>query len=73
MFSCTRFVYFSRAIDLGFLVSLGHVPDLLLNRDIVQHDVESGKHPEAMTKLLERQLNDCGMSIPFPALFHSFA
>ncbi|KDQ61670.1 hypothetical protein JAAARDRAFT_66748 [Jaapia argillacea MUCL 33604] len=28
-------------------------------RQIVQNDAESGKHPEAMTKLLERQLNDC--------------
>ncbi|KAG8220842.1 hypothetical protein J3R82DRAFT_2336 [Butyriboletus roseoflavus] len=28
-------------------------------RSIVQHDAESGKHPEAMTKLLERQLNEC--------------
>jgi hypothetical protein len=30
-------------------------------RQIVQQDAESGKHPRAMTKLLERQLNDCGM------------
>lgn len=30
-------------------------------RGIVQADVESGKHPEAMTRLLERQLNECGM------------
>jgi hypothetical protein len=29
-------------------------------RQIVQHDVGSGKHPEALTKLLERQLNECG-------------
>ncbi|KAH9935913.1 uncharacterized protein BXZ73DRAFT_45394 [Epithele typhae] len=28
-------------------------------RNIVSGDVESGKHPAAMTKLLERQLNDC--------------
>ncbi|TDL23623.1 hypothetical protein BD410DRAFT_786858 [Rickenella mellea] len=28
-------------------------------RDIVRSDIESGKHPEAMTKLLERQLNEC--------------
>ncbi|PIL25010.1 hypothetical protein GSI_12898 [Ganoderma sinense ZZ0214-1] len=28
-------------------------------RNIVQADVESGKHPPAMTKLLERQLNEC--------------
>ncbi|EIN06053.1 hypothetical protein PUNSTDRAFT_115424 [Punctularia strigosozonata HHB-11173 SS5] len=28
-------------------------------RYIVQHDAESGKHPRAMTTLLERQLNDC--------------
>lgn len=26
---------------------------------IVQQDAESGKHPEAMTKLLERQFNEC--------------
>jgi hypothetical protein len=30
-------------------------------RQIVQHDVRSGKHPESLTKLLERQLNECGM------------
>ncbi|KAL4065942.1 hypothetical protein J3A83DRAFT_336833 [Scleroderma citrinum] len=29
-------------------------------RSIVQQDADSGKHPEAMTKLLERQLNECG-------------
>ena len=29
-------------------------------REIVRGDIESGKHPEAMTKLLERQLNECG-------------
>jgi len=29
-------------------------------RSIVQNDAESGKHPEAMTKLLERQFNECG-------------
>ena len=34
-------------------------------RSIVQHDAESGKHPEAMTKLLERQLNECGAQLPF--------
>ncbi|KAF7797505.1 hypothetical protein EIP86_008705 [Pleurotus ostreatoroseus] len=28
-------------------------------RSIVQQDAESGKHPEAMTTLLERQLNEC--------------
>lgn len=28
---------------------------------IIKSDSESGKHPEAMTKLLERQLWDCGM------------
>ncbi|KAI0641906.1 hypothetical protein C8Q79DRAFT_986304 [Trametes meyenii] len=28
-------------------------------RYIVQHDIESGRHPPAMTKLLERQLNEC--------------
>lgn len=34
-------------------------------RSIVQHDAESGKHPEAMTTLLERQLNECGAQFPF--------
>jgi len=29
-------------------------------RSIVQQDADSGKHPEAMTKLLQRQLNECG-------------
>lgn len=29
-------------------------------RSIVTSDKESGKHPEAMTKLLERNLNGCG-------------
>jgi hypothetical protein len=29
-------------------------------RQIVQRDAEGGKHPEALTKLLERQLNECG-------------
>lgn len=28
-------------------------------RRIVQHDADSGKHPMAMTTLLERQLNEC--------------
>ncbi|KZT27730.1 hypothetical protein NEOLEDRAFT_1130191 [Neolentinus lepideus HHB14362 ss-1] len=28
-------------------------------RQIVQNDAQSGKHPEAMIKLLERQLNEC--------------
>ena len=29
-------------------------------RSIIKNDADTGKHPEAMTKLLERQLNDCG-------------
>lgn len=29
-------------------------------RHIVQADAESGKHPKAMTTLLERQLNESG-------------
>ena len=29
-------------------------------RDIVRSDKESGKHPAAMTKLLDRQLKECG-------------
>ncbi len=32
-------------------------------REIVQGDKESGKHLEAMTTLLERQLTECGTSI----------
>ncbi|KZV59758.1 hypothetical protein PENSPDRAFT_659937 [Peniophora sp. CONT] len=28
-------------------------------RNIIRNDADSGKHPEAMTKLLERQLNEC--------------
>ncbi|KAF5336169.1 hypothetical protein D9611_006372 [Ephemerocybe angulata] len=28
-------------------------------RDIVMRDAEAGKHPKALTKLLERQLNEC--------------
>lgn len=28
-------------------------------RDIVQNDKESSKHPEAMTRLLGRQLKEC--------------
>lgn len=31
-------------------------------RDIVSRDSEAGKHPKALTKLLERQLNECGQS-----------
>ena len=31
-------------------------------RDIVRSDKESGKHPVAMTKLLDRQLKECGMT-----------
>lgn len=33
-------------------------------REIVRHDKVSGKHPEAMTKLLDRQLNECGAFTP---------
>lgn len=29
---------------------------------IIKSDSESGKHPEAMTRLLERQLGECGSS-----------
>ena len=42
-------------------------------REIVRHDKVSGKHPEAMTKLLDRELNDCGTSaavyIPHPRAY----
>jgi hypothetical protein len=31
-------------------------------RQIVHQDGEQAKHPKALTKLLERQLNECGMS-----------
>lgn len=34
-------------------------------RQIVQQDAESSKHPKAITKLLERQLNDAGMFLDF--------
>ena len=30
-------------------------------REIVHKDTESGLHPPAMTKLLDRKLNECGM------------
>jgi cytochrome c553 len=30
-------------------------------RQIVQQDAANGKHPDALTKLLERQLAECGM------------
>jgi len=33
-------------------------------RGIVRKDKESGKHPEAMTKLLDRKLNECGRFLP---------
>lgn len=29
-------------------------------RQIVQHGTQDGKSPDAVTKLLERQLNECG-------------
>ena len=29
-------------------------------RQIIQQDAKSGKHPEALTKLLDRQLHECG-------------
>jgi len=32
-------------------------------RQIIHQDAESNKHPKAITKLLERQLNECGLSI----------
>ena len=32
-------------------------------RHIVQQDAEHGKHPSALTTLLERQLNECGSSV----------
>lgn len=37
-------------------------------RNIIKHDAESGKHPVAMTKLLERQLGECGGYITFSSL-----
>lgn len=30
-------------------------------RAILRHDAESKRHPEALIKLLERQLNECGL------------
>lgn len=35
-------------------------------REIVRRDAESGLHPEAMTKLLDRQLNECGSLLSSP-------
>ncbi|KAF9453616.1 hypothetical protein P691DRAFT_800253 [Macrolepiota fuliginosa MF-IS2] len=32
-------------------------------RGIVQHDSESGRHPKALTTLLERQLNECDILV----------
>lgn len=29
-------------------------------RQIIQHGTQGGKHGDAVTKLLERQLNECG-------------
>lgn len=37
-------------------------------RQIVQSDAEGSKHNEALTKLLERQLNECGQ---FNTLIHN--
>lgn len=37
-------------------------------RNIIKHDAESGKHPVAMTKLLERQLGECGGYITFSSV-----
>ena len=34
-------------------------------RSIVHQDGEQAKHPKALTKLLERQLNECGTSYLF--------
>jgi hypothetical protein len=36
-------------------------------REIVRKDVDSGLHPEAMTRLLERQLNECGSLLSLQA------
>lgn len=33
-------------------------------RKIIKNDEESKRHPKAMSKLLERQLKDCGAFIP---------
>ncbi len=32
-------------------------------REIVQHDAQSGNHPVAMTTLLERKLDQCGLCL----------
>ncbi|KAJ3517753.1 hypothetical protein NLJ89_g305 [Agrocybe chaxingu] len=32
-------------------------------RQIIQHDAENGKHPKAITKLLERQLTECDLIV----------
>lgn len=39
-------------------------------REIVRKDTDSGLHPPAMTKLLDRKLNECGtfaQTIPLPS------
>lgn len=42
-------------------------------RQIIKNDEEVKRHPKGMIKLLERQLKDCGMSLPIesiPTLAH---
>lgn len=41
-------------------------------RQIIQADVDGGKHPLAMTKLLERQLSECGTE-HFPIILNLYA
>jgi len=33
-------------------------------REIVRKDAEENKHPKALVKLLERQMNECGAYLP---------
>lgn len=41
-------------------------------RQIVQRDTGDGKQPNALTKLLVRQLNECGASFGYQAFPHGF-
>ena len=48
-----------RRVTLPCFIS-SYKADTDLTSYIVRSDAESGKHPVAMTTLLERQLNECG-------------
>lgn len=40
-------------------------------RQILQQDTTHGKHGGALTKLLERQLNECGLCLTGHAIQHT--